>query len=246
MIRLILVLIAVIVYLLVGILLQLIEWMIGKFNKPLKDRSSLALIKGVFRVILFLSGTKVTVLGKENVPTDQAVLYVGNHRSYFDIVIGYTLVPGLTGFVAKKEMEKIPLLSLWMKMLYCLFLDRKDIKEGMKTILKGIEYVKKGISIWIFPEGTRNRNEEGSMLPFHEGSLKIAEKGKCPIIPVAFHHTADIFEAHVPFIRRAEVTVEFGKPIIISELEKDQKKFLGAYTQDIIAQMIREPGSTKR
>ena len=112
MIRLILVLIAVIVYLLVGILLQLIEWMIGKFNKPLKDRSSLALIKGVFRVILFLSGTKVTVLGKENVPTDQAVLYVGNHRSYFDIVIGYTLVPGLTGFVAKKEMEKLSLIHI--------------------------------------------------------------------------------------------------------------------------------------
>ena len=240
MIRLILVLIVVIVFLIIGILLQLIEWIIGKFNKPLKDRSSLALIQWIFRVILFLCGTKLTVTGRENIPEDQAVLFVGNHRSYFDIVIGYTLVPGLTGFVAKKEMEKIPLLSLWMKMLYCLFLDRKDIKEGLKTILQGIEYIKKGISIWIFPEGTRNRGEEGSMLEFHEGSMKIAEKGKCPIVPVAFRRTADIFESHIPWIRKTHVTVEFGQPILIQNLEKEQKKFLGSYTRGIIADMLKK------
>ena len=75
------------------------------------------------------------------------------------------------------------LLRDWMKALYCLFLDRKDIKAGLKTILQGIEYIKRGISICIFPEGTRNRTDE--MLPFKEGSMKIAEKTGCPIIPMA-------------------------------------------------------------
>ena len=71
----------------------------------------------------------------------------------FDILVGYTTVPGLMGFVAKKEMEKIPLLSKWMLNVNCLFLDRNNIKEGLKTILAGIEKVRRGVSVWIFSGG---------------------------------------------------------------------------------------------
>ena len=78
--------------------------------------------------ILWLTGVEVTVIGEELVPTDEAVLYIGNHRSFFDILLTYTRCPRLTGYIAKAEMEKIPLLSNWMHYLHCLFLDRKDIK----------------------------------------------------------------------------------------------------------------------
>lgn len=166
------------------------------------------------------------------------MLYVGNHRSYFDIVIGYRLIKGECGFIAKKEMEKIPFLRRWMKNIHCLFLDRKNIKEGLKTILAGIDKVKHGISIWIFPEGTRNR--DAGMMEFKEGSMKIAEKTGCPIIPVAMTGTAEIFEKHIPWIKKSHVTVTFGKPIDIKTLGKDQKKFLGAYTRDVILSMLPE------
>ena len=240
MIRFLLVASCVILFLVFGIILELIEFIIGKFNKPLKDRSSLKIVQNVFRFILFLSGVKLTVIGQENIPKNEPVLYVGNHRSFFDIVIGYTLVPNLTGFVAKKEMEKIPLLSNWMRKLYCLCLDRNDIKAGLKTILTGIDYIKNGISIWIFPEGTRNKDSEASLLPFKEGSLKIAEKSGCPIIPVAMHHTADIFENHFPKIKKTHVTVEFGTPIVLKELEKEERKFAGAFLQKQIEDMLRK------
>ena len=75
------------------------------------------------------------------------MLYVGNHRSYFDILVGYTTVPGLTGFVAKKEMTRYLLLRDWMRNVNCLFLDRDNMKEGLKTILEGIEKIKAGISV---------------------------------------------------------------------------------------------------
>ena len=90
---------------------------------------------------------------------------------FFDILLTYSRCPRLTGYVAKKEMEKIPLLSTWMRFVYCLFLDRENPKEGLKTILQAIDYVKQGISICIFPEGTRNKGEELSMLPFKEGAF---------------------------------------------------------------------------
>lgn len=157
MIRLILVAVFVVLFLVCSIPLLIIEWIIGKFNMPLKDKSSLAIVKWAFRVCLFLAGTKVTVRGEENVPKDEPVLYIGNHRSYFDILITYIRVPRPTGYIAKREMLKWPLLINWMRNLHCLFLDREDIKQGMKIILEAIEDVKSGVSICIFPEGTRNR-----------------------------------------------------------------------------------------
>lgn len=172
---------------------------------------------------------------------DTPVLYIGNHRSYFDILLTYSRCPIRTGYVAKKEMEKIPLLSNWMKYLHCLFLDRKDIKQGLKTILTAIEKVKSGISICIFPEGTRNKAEdETELLPFHEGSFKIASKSGCPIIPIAMNNTAEIFEAHFPKIKPCHVIVEYCKPVYVKDLDKNDQRHLGEYTQNIILETIKK------
>ena len=239
MIRFLLVCITVIGFLILSIPILIVEWIIGKFNPYKKDTSSLHLIQSVFRFILWLTGVEVTVIGEELVPTDEAVLYIGNHRSFFDILLTYTRCPRLTGYIAKAEMEKIPLLSNWMHYLHCLFLDRKDIKQGLKTILTAVDKVKSGISICIFPEGTRNRNkDELDMLPFHEGSFKIATKANCPIIPIAISNSANIFEAHFPKISPAKVVVEYGKPIYPDELSKEDKRHVGEYTQNVIREML--------
>lgn len=241
MFRFILVCIIVVGFLILSIPILLAEWVIGKCNKRAKDISSLRIVQAVFRCVLKITGSDIHIIGHGNVPNDTAVLYIGNHRSFFDILLTYVMCPDLTGYVAKKEMEPIPLLSNWMKYLHCLFLDRKDIKAGMKTILTAIDKAKNGISICIFPEGTRNKNEsELEMLPFHEGSFKIATKSGCPIIPIAITNSAEIFEAHFPKIKPAKVIVEYGKPIYPDQLSKEDKKRLGAYTQDTILNMLKE------
>lgn len=200
-----------------------------------RDRFTQAFVRMVFRHVLFIAGVHTTVLGLENIPEDTPVLYVGNHRSYFDILISYIYFKKPTGYVAKKEMEKIPLLRTWMKYVHCLFLDRTNPKEGLKTILTGIDNVKNGYSVVIFPEGTRAKTDE--MLPFKEGSLKIAEKSGCPIIPLVQNNTSAAFEDHMPFFKKCHTVIEFGKPIIISELSPEDKKFLGAYTRNIIQEI---------
>ena len=239
MIRLIFALLFVILYLIIGIPVLGVEWIVAKYNKKAADLSQLRMVQWAFRVILFICGTKVTVIGEENVPKDQAVLYIGNHRSYFDIIITYARCPGLTGYVAKNDMEKVPLLRVWMKRLHCLFIDRENVKEALKTILAGIENVKNGISMCIFPEGTRNKTNS-EMLPFKEGSFKIAEKSGCPIIPMAITNSADIFEDHMPRVKKTHVILEYGKPIYPNELDKEQKKKIGAYCQNIIAEMLEK------
>lgn len=242
MIRLILVATFLILYLLVSYILFFVEWIIGKIDKRAKDYSSLRIVQWGFRVILRLSGVKVTVKGKENIP-DEAVLFVGNHRSYFDILILYVQCKRLTGFVAKDSMEKIPSLRVWMRYLYCLFLDRKDPRAGMKTILQAIEYVKQGVSICIFPEGTRNDGEELTMLPFKEGSFKIATKTGCPIVPVAINNSAEIFESHMPRVKKTHVVVEYLTPIDTKALSKEEQKVIGAKCQKMIEDTIKKNAS---
>lgn len=239
MIRFITVAIFLFFYLLIGIPVLLAEQLVGKISKKAKDYSCLRMVQWAFRVIIRISGTEVTVIGEENIP-DEPVLFVGNHRSYFDIVLTYARCRRLTGYVAKKEMLRYPLLRDWMKALYCLFLDRDNIKEGLKSILQAIDYIKSGISICIFPEGTRNSGEELSMLPFKGGALKIAEKSGCAIIPMSLNNTCDIFEAHLPRIKKAHVVIEYGKPVYPKDLDKDARKHLESYIQGLIQENIRK------
>lgn len=238
MIRTILFLLFAIAFLILGLPVLGAEWLLRKVWKRGADLSTLRIVQWGLRTLEHISGPEVIVRGMEHIPTDQAVLYIGNHRSYFDIVLSYSRCPGLTGYISKDLLEKAPILRAWMRRVYCLFLNREDPRQGLKTILTAIEYVKSGVSIFIFPEGTRAKTDE--MLPFKEGSFKVATKTGCPIIPVAFTNTSAIFEDHVPFIRKARVVITYGEPILPSELAPEQKKHIGAYVQGIIADMLKE------
>ncbi len=242
MIRFIFVALVLFLFLLLGIPILLIEQLIGLKNKQAKDLSSLRIVQYAFRLIIWIIGVDVTVIGEANIP-DEPVLFAGNHRSYFDIVLTYARCKRLTGYIAKKEMLRYPLLRDWMRALYCIFLDRDNVKEGLKSILEAIDYVKSGVSICIFPEGTRNRGEELSMLPFKKGSLKIAEKSGCAIIPMSINNTNNIFEAHIPKIKRTHVIIEYGTPIYPKTLDKDTKKHLEEYIQNIIQETINKNAS---
>ena len=225
----------IILFLVLSIPLLLIEWIIGKFNPEWKDRSCQAIVQWAFRCCAFMAGARTDYIGMENIPKEGSFLYVGNHRSYFDIVLTYLCFPRPTGYVAKSEMNSIPLLSTWMRNIHCLFLDRKNIKEGVKAILRGIEEIKSGISICIFPEGTRSTTDD--FLPFREGSFRMAEKSKCPIIPISITNSSALWEDHMPRMKKSHVIIEFGKPIVLTELSKEDRKFLGAYVQNEIKKM---------
>ncbi len=223
----------VVLFLIGSIPLLIAEWIIGKFNMDIKNKSSLAIVNWGFRVCLFLAGTEIDVRGEQNVPKNEPVLYICNHRSFFDILLTYVRVPGPTGYIAKKEMLKWPLLVNWMKNLHCLFLDRSDIKQGLTVVLTAIEKIKSGISICIFPEGTRNKDKH-TFMEFHEGSFKIATKTGCPIVPITLYNSAGIFEDQFPKIVKTRVVLEYGKPFYVKDLPGEDQKRVGAYTQNII------------
>lgn len=223
-------------FLIIGSPMLLIENIKRKFNPAKADLSSLHIVQRALRTIWKICGTRLTVIGKEKIPADRPVLYVSNHKSYFDIIIGYSLCPGLTGYIAKDSLEKVPLLRNWMRRLYCLFINRDNPKESLRTIMTATDYIKKGISICIFPEG--HRNPDDTLLPFKAGATKIAERTSCPIVPVAVTNTQSILKGHIPFVHPSHVIIEYGDPIFTDGLDRREKKALAQQTSDIIQKML--------
>ncbi len=197
-----------------------------------------ASIQKTFKRIVSLAGIDLKVEGLENIP-EEACLFVGNHCSYFDIVTAGSIIPGGVGFVSKDSLAKIPGLADWMTLIHCLFLNRSDIKEGLKTILTGVEYIKDGYSMFIYPEGTRC--PEGTPGEFKGGSLKMAQRAKAPVVPVATSGSRDIFENNRGLsIKPGTVHITFGEPFTFDDLSKEEKKFAAEYTRERIIKMLEE------
>ena len=179
-------------------------------------------VRGFFKGLLFFAGTKIEVRGVDNIPKDEAVLYVGNHRSYFDIIITQTLAKNPMAFVAKKEFLKYPLLHYYMTDIGCLYLDRENPRQAMKTINEGTKRLEQGLSLGLFPEGTRNHGKE--LLPFKEGGYRMAEKSGRAIVLMAMTGIDDIFENNHHLLKSRKVIVEFAPPVYPSKLEKAERK----------------------
>ena len=143
---------------LIDLPLHVITWLIEKASPGSCTKFRHAYARFGMKGIWFLAGGKATVIGLERAPMDRPVLLVGNHRSIFDIILAGSLITYPCGFVAKKELQGTPI-TLIMEEIHCLFLDREDPRQGLKTILTAIDYVKDGISMFIFPEGTRRKVE---------------------------------------------------------------------------------------
>lgn len=239
MIRLIILGIAVILCIIETLFAYPFIFIVGLFDKNKKDRIALSFIQAHMRLARFISGAKIEYAGLENLPSaDEAVVYIGNHRGFFDIIAAYPLMPGPTGFIAKKEMKKWPLVGWWMSSVHCLFLDRSDRRQGIATILEGVQKLKNGISMWIFPEGTRSK-VEGEMLPFKKGSFKLATKAQVPIIPVAFNGSSAIFEDHAPLLKAERMRIEFLPRIETAGLSADEQAKLPDEVHDMIEEVVK-------
>lgn len=233
--RTIIILILYVIIAILSIPMYLVEFITRKINEKSAARMAQVIVRGTFSLVMFLSGCRKTVVGLENVPADTPVMYAANHRGFYDIILAYATIPNQTAFISKREIRRMPCIGHWMYFLNCLFMDRGNVKQNLDIILRAISLVKDGYSIYVAPEGTRNATD--TLLAFKEGSMKIATKGNCPIIPVCLHGTEEIFENHLPWIHKGNIRIEFGKPIYPDALDREAKKHIGTYVRGIVSEM---------
>ena len=215
---------------------------LGFFFPEKKLHMVFVYVQFFFRLTWKVTGCRLTVRGLEKIPRGRAVLYVGNHRSLMDIIAAGCAVPDAIAFVAKDQMKKAPIVRLWMKQIHCLFLDRKDIRQGLQVILAAIEEIKNGLSVFVYPEGTRNDGSD-PLLPFHAGSFKIALKSGAPIVPVVINGTEDLLEPHFPKFVPHPVTVTFLDPIETADMDRAAAKEVPSAVEEIIrAEYLKNRG----
>ena len=193
------------------------------------------LVKNLFK-ILFTIFLRLKVEGRENIPKDGPLVIASNHLSLLDPPVLGTAATRKVHFMAKEELF-VPVLGTIYKILGAFPVRRGGADRA--AIKHGIDILESGQVLAIFPEGTRNKTED-LMLPFKEGSFKMAEKTGCLIVPMAISGSADILEAHFPKVKPVHVIVEYGKPIDPKSLDKDTRKKLGSHCQGVIAEMLEK------
>lgn len=195
-----------------------------------KDKFVFSYVKKVTMQVLRETRTELIVHGEEYVPKGP-VLYVCNHQGRFDIPVLIAGLPGKKGFIAKKEMSKIPVFSKWMEAIHCVFIDRENDRQALKSIIKGIDNLKKGYSMIVFPEGEKTGSE--NMTEFKRGTFKLATKPKVPIVPVTIDGTYKVWEEHSR-IRDAKVNIYIHPPIYTKGLSKEEELNLHIKVQAVI------------
>ena len=196
-----------------------------------QDRLDHVFPKKWAKTLVKISGADVTVIGEENIPAGP-VLFVANHEGNFDIPI---LLSGLKkpfGFISKIEVTKIPIVHKWMEVMNCVFMDRKDRRQSIKAIRQGIEVLKNGHSIVVFPEGTRSKG--GPVQEFKAGSLRLGTDAHVPIVPVAIKGTSTIMEKNKGWIKPGTVTVTVLPALTYEQNKEMDAKMMLANIEDRI------------
>lgn len=154
--------------------------------------------------VVLLCGTRVLAKGLDRLPTGCPFLLVGNHLSNLDPLVAMAALRGFeTAFVSKPENFKIPLIGLIMRNAAFLPIDRENPRNAVTTIKAATHHIAaRGLCMGIYPEGTRNKSGEG-LLPFHNGSFKIATAAKCPVAVLTVRYEKGAF----PYRRIARVRV---------------------------------------
>lgn len=183
--------------------------------------------------LLRLAGADITVEGKENIPQGPCV-FAANHQGYFDIPLMLTQLDMPHPLVAKKQIQKIPMVRSWMEELNCLFIDRENPRQAMECLKKAGELLAQGYSVIIFPEGTRSKG--GPIGEFKAGTIRVATKAKVPIVPVCIEGTYKLMEQNNYWIKPAKVQVKILPPLETENLTRDEVKALG----DRLHQLVEE------
>ena len=209
-------------------------------GKKEEERALLAKATGQWvNKVMDLFDITINIRGKENIPMDRPCVFYANHQGYADIVVMLKATEGKQiGFIAKDSLEKLPYFGKWIRALHGVFIKRGDAKAALRSIQAGVNELKDGYSLVIFPEGTRSHGHE--MGEFKAGSFKLATKAKVPVVPVTIDGSYHMFEERSIITSGAEVNMIIHPPIETADLDRKEASELHTRVENIIREGLKE------
>ncbi len=203
-------------------------------DSPERDRKIRRLVGNWARRLMKLAGGRVTVKGLENIP-QEPVIFVVNHSGYFDIPLFLGYVEPVA-MLAKKELGKLPFIHGWMKLLRCVFVDRKDPRAAAKSLEKVVEVVNNGHNYAIFPEGTRSK--DGTLGRFKGGAFKVAMKTGATVVPCAIAGTNNMMKKGSLWLHPSDISITVLEPISTVGYTKEDFLVLPALCREKIGEAL--------
>jgi len=182
------------------------------------------IIRNWAKFLLWVSGTKTEVHGLEKLDANQPYIYMANHQSNFDILAISAIIPGTTRYIAKKELFKVPFFGLGMQLAGIIKIDRGNKEEAKNSISQAIQRIKKGVSVIIFPEGTRSK--DGKIQPIKKGGIVLAIDGHIPIVPIVISGSFHIMDKSSLKLRSGKIKFDILEPIHTDTFTYDDRNKL--------------------
>lgn len=188
------------------------------------------------KIQLRTTGTRVAIRGVEYIDPARSYILVSNHQSFFDIfsLLGY--LPLQFRWIAKAELFRIPLLGWAMSRTGYISIDRGSPKKAYRSMLAAAEKVRNGVSVLIFPEGTRS--PDGLLQPFKKGMFLIALKSGAPILPIAIRGTREIMRKNDWRSYPGRVDIRLFPPIETAGLSADREVELSEQVRKTLLQHL--------
>ena len=192
---------------------------------------------GGVQLALGLAGIRYTVIGREHVPYDRAVVFCANHQSNVDPPVLFRALHPRLHILYKAELRKLPVLGKVLEAGGFVAIERENRDAAFASIERAAESIRQGNSFLIFPEGTRSRGDD--LLPFKKGGLVMALRARAPVVPVAIMGGRAAMRKGSAFVRPVDVTVRIGHPIETAGMTGDDRDTLIADVRARIEALLR-------
>lgn len=172
----------------------------------------------VFARILHHVGAKIwgfrsIVENPERLYARQPCIYVSNHQSNLDVFTYSIMYPFKTVVIAKKELKWMPFFGIFLIGAGNIMINRSDRKNSLAGLeVASRQIVENGLSVWVFPEGTRNRGS-ANMLPFKKGAFYMAIKAQVPVVPIVHQHLLTYFDYSEKHFKGGDIKIKVLEPI---------------------------------
>jgi len=194
--------------------------------------------------LLRTNGVGLKLEGIENLKKGQACIPVSNHASILDILGIISAAPFPVRFLAKKSLLWFPIFGWVMYFSDHILIDRESARSALKSLKKASCVLKKGISIIVFPEGTRS--PDGEVKEFKRGAFLLARHSKFPVIPVSIAGTYEMLPRHGWCFWPGTMHIRMGEPISTRGLSHQESRGLMVKVRERIIENLERSGEALR